>query len=83
MHFVDYGVDSGPIIDQQTFKIEPDDTFESVKQKGLQLECELYPRCIQLYAQKRLKIRKNEIGRLIIDTIAPRKEETITFSHVI
>lgn len=83
VHFVDYGVDSGPIIDQETFKIEPDDTFESVKLKGLQLECELYPRCIQLYAQKRLKIRKNEIGRLVVDTIAQRKEETITFSHVI
>ena len=69
VHFVDYGVDSGPIVDQETFKIEPDDTFESVKQKGLQLECELYPKCIQLFAQKRLKIRKNEIGRLVVDIL--------------
>jgi phosphoribosylglycinamide formyltransferase-1 len=72
VHFVDYGVDSGPIIEQKTFRIEPDDTFESVKQKGLQLECELYPKCIQLFAEKRLKIRKNEIGRSVVD-ILPEK----------
>jgi phosphoribosylglycinamide formyltransferase-1 len=56
VHFVDYGEDSGPIIGQRAFAIEPDDTLDSVKAKGLQLEWELYPACIQLYAQKRLKV---------------------------
>ena len=36
--------------------IEPDDTLDSVKAKGLKLEWELYPACIQLYAQNRLKV---------------------------
>lgn len=55
VHFVDYGEDSGPIIGQKSFPIEENDTLESVKEKGLALEWELYPECIQLYAQKRLK----------------------------
>lgn len=55
VHFIDYGEDSGPIIGQKTFPIEPDDTIDSIKKKGLSLEWELYPECIQLFARKRLK----------------------------
>jgi phosphoribosylglycinamide formyltransferase-1 len=55
VHFVDYGEDSGPIIGQKAYEIEPDDTIESIKAKGLKLEWELYPQCIQLFAQDRLQ----------------------------
>lgn len=55
VHFVDYGEDSGPIIGQRAFAIEPDDTLESVKAKGLKQEWELYAACIQLFAQNRLQ----------------------------
>jgi len=54
VHFVDYGEDSGPIIGQKAYVIEPEDTIESIKAKGLRLEWELYPECIQLFAQDRL-----------------------------
>ena len=56
VHFIDYGEDSGPIIGQRSFPIDPDDTLETVKKKGLKLEWELYPQCIQLFAEKRLQI---------------------------
>lgn len=81
VHFVDYGVDSGPIIDQETFRIEPDDTFDSVKQKGLHLECELYLKCIRLFAGGRLRMRRNEIGRLVVDILSEKKTERITPSR--
>jgi phosphoribosylglycinamide formyltransferase 1 len=55
VHFIDYGEDSGPIIGQKAFPITDDDTIDSIKKKGLALEWELYPECIQLFAQKRLK----------------------------
>lgn len=55
VHFIDYGEDSGPIVGQKAFPIEPDDTIDSIKKKGLALEWELYPECIRLFAQKRLK----------------------------
>jgi phosphoribosylglycinamide formyltransferase-1 len=58
VHFIDYGEDTGPIIGQMAFPIESDDTLESVKSKGLKLEWALYPSCIRLFAQGRLKIEK-------------------------
>ena len=56
VHFIDYGEDSGPIIAQKAFYIEEDDSIESIKQKGLKLEWETYPQCIQLFAEGRLKV---------------------------
>jgi len=56
VHFVDYGEDTGPIIGQKAFEIEPGDTLEMVREKGLKLEWELYPVCIQLFAQNRLRV---------------------------
>ncbi len=56
VHFVDYGEDSGPIIGQRAFPIKAEDTLEAVRDKGLALEWELYPECIQLFAQNRLEL---------------------------
>ncbi len=58
VHFIDYGEDSGPIIGQRTFQIEPGDTLDVIKKKGLEQEWILYPECIQLFAQDRLQIKK-------------------------
>ena len=55
VHFVDYGEDSGPIIGQRTYKILENDTIDSIRAKGLKLEWELYPECVKLFAQGRLK----------------------------
>ena len=57
VHFIDYGEDSGPIIGQKSFAIAPDDTLDDVRKKGLALEWQLYPECIALFAQRRLKTR--------------------------
>ena len=62
VHFIDYGEDTGPIIDQQAFPIRDDDTLESVKQRGLALEWELFPKCIQRFAQGRLRLERRSIG---------------------
>ena len=48
VHFVDYGEDTGRIIGQKCFYIEPFDTIETIKKKGLKLEWQLYPECINL-----------------------------------
>ena len=55
VHFIDYGEDSGPIIGQRAFAITPDDTIDSIRKKGLKLEWELYPQCIRMFAEGRLK----------------------------
>ena len=54
VHFIDYGEDSGPIIGQRSFYITEEDTLDTIKEKGLRIEWELYAHCIQLFAQKRL-----------------------------
>ena len=58
VHFIDYGEDTGPIIGQKVFQIENDDTLDTIKKKGLALEWELYPECINLFAENRLKIAR-------------------------
>lgn len=73
VHFIDYGEDSGPIIGQRAFSILPDDSLETIKVKGLKLEWELYPECIQLFAQGRLetmkKIYEVENGKKVERTV--------------
>lgn len=58
VHFIDYGEDSGPIIGQKAFEITNKDTLDSIKEKGLKIEWELYPECIRLFSEERLKIVK-------------------------
>ena len=56
VHFIDYGEDTGPIIGQRAFQIHEDDTLDTVRQRGLEIEWQLYTECIQLYAQGRLRV---------------------------
>jgi phosphoribosylglycinamide formyltransferase 1 len=46
VHFVDAGVDSGPIIGQQTVPVLDADTAETLHQRIHAAEHELYPRCV-------------------------------------
>jgi phosphoribosylglycinamide formyltransferase-1 len=59
VHFVDYGEDTGPIIGQQAVSIHPGDIEDIFKERGLKAEWELYPKCIQLFAEGRLKVVDN------------------------
>jgi len=65
VHFIDYGEDTGPIIGQRAFQIVPGDTLESIRRKGLAIEWELYPHCIQFFARGRLRVvqRSFEMGK--------------------
>lgn len=56
IHFIDEGVDTGPIIAQHPFPRYDDDTVEEFRKRGLAIEHELYPKVIQLYAHNKLRI---------------------------
>ncbi|MDA3896855.1 MAG: phosphoribosylglycinamide formyltransferase [Desulfobacteraceae bacterium] len=79
VHFIDYGEDSGPIIGQRTFPISDKDTIDTIKQKGLALEYQLFPECIQLYAQDRLACVKmtytNDTGDISQRTVVKISQE--------
>jgi len=55
VHFVDEGVDSGPIILQAVVPVFDDDSEEILQQRILAEEHIIYPRAVRLFAQNRLK----------------------------
>jgi phosphoribosylglycinamide formyltransferase-1 len=55
VHFVDEGMDTGPIIIQAVVPILDNDTEDSLSAKILEQEHKIYSRTIQLYAEGRLK----------------------------
>ncbi|MEW5909300.1 MAG: phosphoribosylglycinamide formyltransferase [Thermodesulfobacteriota bacterium] len=61
VHFIDYGEDTGPIIAQRAFSIQEKDTLEKVREKGLRLEWKLYPECIRLFSENRLRVVRNTV----------------------
>ena len=56
IHFVDEGMDSGPIILQDTVPVLDDDTEDTLAARVLEKEHILYPRAIELYLNGRLQI---------------------------
>jgi len=60
-HFMDEEMDHGPIILQAAVKVLPDDTRDSVAQRILEVEHQILPRTIQLFAQNRLKIEGRSV----------------------
>ena len=59
VHFVDEGMDSGPIILQKAIKVKQSDDEESLSKRILKYEHQLLPRAIQLYAQNKIQILDN------------------------
>jgi phosphoribosylglycinamide formyltransferase-1 len=62
VHFVDAGVDAGPIIGQQTVPVLDNDTPESLHQRIHAAEHELYPQCVAAIARGEISV----VGRRVI-----------------
>jgi phosphoribosylglycinamide formyltransferase 1 len=75
VHFVDVGVDSGPIIIQAIVPVYDEDTEETLSQRILKEEHRIYPQAIQFFATGRIQ-RKNR--RVII---SGGKAEEFTSFH--
>jgi phosphoribosylglycinamide formyltransferase-1 len=56
VHFVDEGMDSGPIILQEAVPVEDDDTVTTLAERILHLEHRLYVRAVRLYCEGRIHI---------------------------
>ena len=61
VHFVDEGLDSGPIILQAAVPVYQDDTEEALAARILKEEHRLYPEAISLYFQDRLRIEGRRV----------------------
>jgi len=62
VHFVDAGIDAGPIIGQQAVPVLDTDTAESLHQRIHAAEHELYPQCVAAIASGAISIQ----GRRVI-----------------
>jgi phosphoribosylglycinamide formyltransferase-1 len=62
VHFVDEGIDTGPIIIQREVTVMQDDTVETLSDRILKEEHKAYPTAVKLFAEGRLEIS----GRRVI-----------------
>ena len=56
VHFVDAGMDTGPVIIQAVVKINEKDTEKSLSTKILKEEHRIYPEAVNLFARKKIKV---------------------------
>ena len=61
VHFVDEGVDTGPIIIQGIVEIGNKDTEKTLTKKILIKEHEIYPKAVELFAKKKLSIKGRRV----------------------
>jgi len=61
VHFVDEGMDTGPVIIQAAVPVSPEDTEDTLSARILKLEHKIFPEAIRLYAEGRLSVE----GRIV------------------
>ncbi|MCK4233172.1 phosphoribosylglycinamide formyltransferase [candidate division WOR-3 bacterium] len=61
VHFIDEGVDTGPIILQEPVPVFDDDSVDTLSRRILKHEHEIYSRAIQLFSEGRLKIEDRRV----------------------
>lgn len=61
VHFVDEGIDTGPIIIQEVVKVNNNDTEKSLSKKILVKEHEIYPKAVELFAKKKISIKGRKV----------------------
>ena len=65
VHFVDDGVDTGPVIIQKTVAIDKNETEETLAKKILPLEHLIFPKALDLLTSQKLRINE---GKVTIET---------------
>jgi phosphoribosylglycinamide formyltransferase-1 len=71
VHFVDEGMDTGPVIIQAAVPVRPDDTGDSLSERILKYEHKIYPEAIRLFAEGKLEVSGRKV--LIKDYTLPNE----------
>jgi phosphoribosylglycinamide formyltransferase-1 len=61
VHFVDEGVDSGPVILQKTVQVMERDSEETLSARILEQEHQAYPEAVRLFSEGRLKVEGRKV----------------------
>ncbi|MEK6682054.1 MAG: phosphoribosylglycinamide formyltransferase [Nitrospirota bacterium] len=62
VHFVEEGMDEGPIIIQAVVPVSDNDTAESLSKRILKYEHKIYPMAVQFFAEGRLKVEGRRVA---------------------
>ena len=60
-HYVTENLDQGPIIFQDSFKVDPNDTLEEIKSKGQKLEAETLLKATKMHLENKLEVRWRKV----------------------
>jgi phosphoribosylglycinamide formyltransferase-1 len=71
VHFADEGEDTGPIICQAVYPIWPGDDIDKIRERGLQLEYEIYSQAINWLSQGYVSFKSVPGGRTRVDITDP------------
>jgi phosphoribosylglycinamide formyltransferase-1 len=61
VHFVDEGVDTGPIVIQEAVPVLEDDTEDTLSDRILEQEHRIFPRAVQLFCEERLEVKGRRV----------------------
>jgi phosphoribosylglycinamide formyltransferase-1 len=61
VHFVTEGVDAGPIILQGDVKVLPNDTPQSLAERVLRVEHQIYPEAVRLFCEGKIKVENGRV----------------------
>jgi formyltetrahydrofolate deformylase len=60
-HYVTENLDQGPIIFQDSFKVDPNDTLEKIKTKGQRLEANTLLKATKMHLENKLEVRWRKV----------------------
>ena len=60
-HYVTENLDQGPIIFQDSFKVDPNDTLEIIKKKGQSLEANTLLKAMKMHLENKLEVRWRKV----------------------
>lgn len=60
-HYVTENLDQGPIIFQDSFKVDPNDTLEQIKSKGQKLEATTLLKAVKMHLENKLEVRWRKV----------------------
>ena len=60
-HYVTENLDQGPIIFQDSFKVDPNDSLEKIKAKGQRLEADTLLKAMKMHLENKLEVRWRKV----------------------
>ncbi|NCO83615.1 MAG: phosphoribosylglycinamide formyltransferase [Nitrospirae bacterium CG_4_10_14_3_um_filter_44_29] len=81
VHFVDGGMDTGPVIIQAAVPVTSDDTEDTLSERILSFEHKIYPEAVRLFSEGRLEIKGRKVviknhSAVISNIVNPPIDET-------